>query len=123
MIEMSETDILISRTKSGGVLARSDIPGWEADIRDRGHHLGFVIRVRRSGETPTKTFRTTTDARWASARQYASELIKTVAEEAEQRASEVSAMAVARGAGDQIADPLEKALSQRDDLDRYSSAK
>jgi len=49
---MATNETVLHRTHSSGVLIRLDVPGWEADIRDRGHRLGFVIRVRAAGPWP-----------------------------------------------------------------------
>src|SRR5712691_12030939 len=120
---MADPEVLLNRTKSSGVLARTDVPGWEADIRDRGHRLGFVIRIRRSGQLPVITFRTSSEARWPLARRYASELIKLVGAQSERHLQDTSGAESSEGEGGRVAKALEKALSERDDLDRYGSAK
>jgi predicted ATPase len=83
---------LISRTKSGGVLVRPDLPGWHADIRDRGHHRGFVIRIRREEATEVRVFRTGPSVLWPAAREYGSDLIELIAREPELDASGASAL-------------------------------
>src|SRR5712692_6526608 len=120
---MADPEVLLNRTKSSGVLARTDVPGWEADIRDRGHRLGFVIRIRRSGQLPMMTFRTSADARWARTRKYASELIELVAKQEERRSTGPFAPGTLESEGERVAKALEKALSERDDLDRFGFAK
>jgi hypothetical protein len=41
--------IITNRTKSGETVALASVPGWEADLRDRGHRKGFTIILRQSG--------------------------------------------------------------------------
>ena len=45
-----EPYIIRNRTKSTETIALSELSGWEADLRDRGHRRGYIITIRRAGE-------------------------------------------------------------------------
>ena len=50
-------DVIVrNRTKSRETVELAGLPGWQADLRDRGHRRGFVIEIRREGEVePVET--------------------------------------------------------------------
>lgn len=72
--------VVKQRTKSGGVVSLSEVPGWEAVVRDRGHRLGFTIRIYRDGiGEPQHVERTGPGVLWETATRSAVDLILTMA--------------------------------------------
>ena len=65
--------------KSWSVIARDDVPGWEAELRDQGHRRGFVIRIRRTDHPPSRTIRTAPGVLRKEARELAARAIQDVA--------------------------------------------
>ena len=59
----NDTLVIKERFKSGGVIG---IVGtlWEAELRDQGHHNGFIIRVRQVGGEPTHVIHTEHGVLW-----------------------------------------------------------
>ena len=68
--------VVRGRTKSGGVVALSNLPGWEAEVRDQGHGPGFLIRIH-TGTSPlsARVERTRPGTRWSEARDLAAQLL------------------------------------------------
>ncbi len=74
------SDVVLSeRTKSGGTLRLASDVTRSAVLRDRGHHLGFVIRFFHSDAPyqPVRVIRTASGVRWGEAIRIASELLST----------------------------------------------
>jgi hypothetical protein len=68
--------IIRDRTKSSEVVALTSLPDWEAELRDKGHKRGYVIRIRRPGESdPVETIQAEGLLR-AAARDLATEKLK-----------------------------------------------
>jgi DNA helicase HerA-like ATPase len=74
-------DIVVhERTKSGGTVTLRSVPGWAAEVRDRGHRKGFTIRVCEAGSLlVARAERTSSGVKWAQARDAAALLILAVA--------------------------------------------
>ena len=74
-------EIIVSqRTKSGGVVSLRSVPGWEASVRDQGHHRGFLIRVQEIGSAlATRVERTAPGTQWSEARDVAAVLVQAAA--------------------------------------------
>src|SRR5882672_8236014 len=70
---------VIDNGKSWSVIARHDFPGWEAEIRDQGHRRGFVIRIRRTNQPPSRSLRTAPGVLRKEARELAAQGIEDVA--------------------------------------------
>jgi three-Cys-motif partner protein len=73
--------VVTRRTKSGGVISLSEVPGWKAVVRDRGHRLGFTIRIYQDGiDDPQHVERTGPGVLWEAATRKAVDLIVTMAD-------------------------------------------
>ena len=71
--------IIRDRTKSSGIVAISTLPGWEAQVRDRGHRRGFAIAIRRVDGEVHEVLRTLPNVHWAQARDQAAQVLQDLA--------------------------------------------
>jgi hypothetical protein len=74
-----DLEIVKQRFKSGGILTLEECPDWEVEVRDQGHGRGFIIRVRRVGEEPSRVLRTEHGIKWRQARDHGLGLLADLA--------------------------------------------